>query len=603
MIGIGKYDKRNCVLRKGISVLTHVEKAKELLKQEYHCSQALTGAFAEDFGFNARNAMKISTCFGSGMHRGGLCGCITAAMLVFGMAFGLYDPQDKELEVYGYKKAEEFYERFFEKMNGKVLCREILGADFSKPEELVRIRQEGLVQKICPHVLEMSIDIIEDILKEQEEDEAYIRLNLADSESTAEMQTVLKRVDKLQKFRKNVHDMLLTSDKKIGFIQFDIKRFKIINDLYGEKFGDEVLFFINDNLKKLCGDRQFFMNLRSDVFIVVTEYETEESLLDFINEIEGMLVSFKDVKIQLTFGVYSVEDKSMEIRQMEDRAAMARKSAKTNVLTNVLFYKEQFKELLYTRKFIEENMNIAVEEKQFKMYLQPKYSISQNKIVGAEALVRWIHPERGMVYPNEFIPVLEENGFIKLVDYYIWEEASRFIKKCADIGIEDCPISVNVSRHHLKDIEFMHVLVEDIKSNRIEKSLLELEITETVNDQQISQMAMQLKADGFTLLMDDFGSGYSSLSMLLETPFDVIKLDKKFMDNMMASEKGKLILEYVVAMAEKLGLGLLAEGVETREQVELLQKIGCDKVQGYYFAKPMPQEEFFELLKKERLAG
>lgn len=205
-----------------------------------------------------------------------------------------------------------------------------------------------------------------------------------------------------------------------------------------------------------------------------------------------------------------------------------------------------------------------------------------------------------MVYPNEFIPIMEENGFIKIVDYYIWGEACRFIKKCAEVGITDCPISVNVSRHHLKDVEFMSVLADDIRENQIDKSLLELEITETVNDLKISQVAMQLKEGGFTLLMDDFGSGYSSLNVLLETPFDVIKLDKKFMDNMMASEKGKLILEYVVSMAEKLGLGLLAEGVETKEQVELLRKIGCDKVQGYYFAKPMPQEEFFEFLIKER---
>lgn len=236
------------------------------------------------------------------------------------------------------------------------------------------------------------------------------------------------------------------------------------------------------------------------------------------------------------------------------------------------------------------------------MYLQPKYSISQNRIVGAEALVRWIHPERGMIYPNEFILVIEENGFIKMVDYYIWEEASRFIKKCIEIGIEDCPVSVNVSRHHLKDMEFVHVLLDDIKKYHIEKKLLELEITETANDEQIGQAAMRLKLDGFTLLMDDFGSGYSSLNVLLETPFDVIKLDKKFMDNMMSSDKGKLILEHMVSMAQKLGLGLLAEGVETREQVELLDKIGCDNVQGYYFARPMPQEEFFELLKKDRSA-
>ncbi len=286
--------------------------------------------------------------------------------------------------------------------------------------------------------------------------------------------------------------------------------------------------------------------------------------------------------------------------EMEDRAAIARRAAKDEVVTNRLFYQEQFKELLYTRKFIEENMNAAIDEKQFKMYLQPKYSISQNKIVGAEALVRWIHPQRGMVFPNEFIQIFEENGFIRMVDYYIWEEACHFIRRCEDLGITDCPVSVNLSRQHLKDTDFMRVLVTLIGENKIDKSLLELEITETASGEKISKVAEQLKRDGFTLLMDDFGSGYSSLNVLLETPFDVLKLDKKFMDNMMASEKGKLILEYVVSMANKLELGLLAEGVETREQAELLSKIGCDSAQGYYYAKPMPQEEFFEMLLKER---
>lgn len=580
--------------------MTHTEKATDFLMQEFHCSQALTGAFAEEFGYNLKNIMKISTCFGGGMHRGELCGCITAATMIFGMAFGLYDPQDKELESFGYKNADEFYYRFREKMGGKTLCKEILGKDFSNPDELVIIRREGLVKKVCPYVLQTSIEIIEDMLRRHEEEGGYVRLSSADPEAVEKIQTVIKSVNNQNRFRKNVHDLLLSSDKKIGFIQFDVRRFKIINDLYGEKFGDEVLFFIKDNLIKQCNDRQFFLNLRSDVFMVVTEYDEEHELLEFVRNIEKVSSSFKNVKLQLAFGVYSVDDKEMEIRQMEDRAAMARTAAKENVVSNVIFYEEQFKELLYTRKFIEENMHSAIDEKQFKMYLQPKYSISQNKIVGAEALVRWIHPERGMIYPNEFIPVIEENGFIKMVDYYIWEEASRFIKKCTDIGIEDCPISVNVSRHHLKDTDFIQVLMEDIKKHQIKKKLLELEITETANDEQIGQVAMRLKIDGFTLLMDDFGSGYSSLNVLLETPFDVIKLDKKFMDNMMASDKGKLILEQMVSMSQKLGLGLLAEGVETKEQVELLDKIGCDNVQGYYFARPMPQEDFFELLKKDR---
>ena len=187
----------------------------------------------------------------------------------------------------------------------------------------------------------------------------------------------------------------------------------------------------------------------------------------------------------------------------------------------------------------------------------------------------------------------------KKVDYYIWEKACHFIKKCTDIGISSCPISVNVSRIHLRDNECIQVLSDMIKENGISKKLLELEITETADNQQVSMKAFQLKEEGFTLLMDDFGSGYSSLNILLETPFDVIKLDRKFIENMMVSEKGKMILEQVVSMADKLELGLLAEGVETKEQVDVLQNIGCDQVQGYYYAKPMPEDDFFELLKRD----
>ncbi len=153
-----------------------------------------------------------------------------------------------------------------------------------------------------------------------------------------------------------------------------------------------------------------------------------------------------------------------------------------------------------------------------------------------------------------------------------------------------------MSRIHLQDNDCIGVLEDMVQSNGIPKKMLELEITETANDQQISWKALQLKEEGFKLLMDDFGSGYSSLNILLETPFDVIKLDKKFMENMMLSDKGRLILEHVVHMADKLDLGIVAEGVETKEQVEILQQIGCDQVQGYYYAKPMPEDEFYALL-------
>lgn len=584
--------------------MTHKEKTEQFLHQHYHCSQALFGAFAKDFGLDLKTAFRISTCFGGGMRQGGTCGCITASLLVLGMAFGFYDSQDKEQEVYGNQKTEEFIKRFAQGMDGVVCCRDILGRDISKPEEMALVRKEGLILKKCPRALNLSIDILEDMLADYLKNIKETSIELKDIPEN-EMHRVLRGISKRNYFQRNVSELLYTSAERIAFIQFDIQKFKIVNDLYGEKFGDEVLDFIERQLEKCCNERQFFINLRSDVFMVVTEYKNERELQAFIRELDSQTRLFKSVKLQMSFGVYTVEDREMELRQMEDRAAMARKAAKKNILRNILFYREQFKESLYNRKFIEENMQAAISERQFCIYLQPKYSITKNEIIGAEALVRWLHPERGMIFPDQFIPVIEENGFIKRLDYYIWEETCRFIKRCEAAGINNCPVSVNVSRIHLRDNECIGILSDMIKDYSIPKKLLELEITETADDQQISMKALQLKEEGFTLLMDDFGSGYSSLNILLETPFDVIKLDRKFMINMMLSGKGRLILEQVITMADKLQLGVLAEGVETKEQVELLQNIGCDQVQGYYYAKPMPEDEFYNLLlnKGEEQAG
>jgi C_GCAxxG_C_C family probable redox protein len=574
--------------------MTHKEKALKLLKQEYNCAQAIVGAYAGDYGFNEKNAMKMVSCFGEGMHHGGLCGCVTAALVVCGMAYGIYNPQDKELLTYSDKMAEVFYYRFAKKMRGKVLCRDILGVDISSTSGLAVAHNGGLVKKVCPEVLSLAIDLLDELLLENTIDEAYV---IPDKENDAE---ILVHRNELHKFRADVQELIASSDNEIVFIQFDIKRFKIINDLYGEKFGDEVLHFMRQQLKTLCGSDKYFLNVRSDVFMVVMKYDDKREVDDFIKKVEQELYSFKGVKIHLAFGLYFVEDRDIEVRQMEDMASMARKSIKTNVLTNVMVYQQSFKDTLYTRKFIEDNMQAAIQEKQFKMYLQPKYSISEHKIIGAEALVRWIHPERGVIFPNEFIPVIEENGFIKLVDYYIWDEAGAFIRKCADAGINDCPISVNVSRNHLANEGFITMLNDNIVRNGIDKHLLELEITETADGQYIGDMVDRLKKEGFKLLMDDFGSGYSSLNVLLETPFDVIKLDKKFIDNMMTSDKGRKILEYVVAMADSIGLDIIAEGVETAEQAQFLSGMGCDMAQGYYFAKPMKHEEFFELLKAQK---
>lgn len=579
--------------------MTHEEKAMELLKLKYHCSQALLGAFAGDFGLDIKTAFKISTCFGGGMRQGSTCGCITGGLLVLGLAFGFTDPQDKELETYGNRKTEEYIRTFRERMQGDVNCRDVLGKDISIPEEMAEIRQEGLILQKCPRAFLVSIEILEKMLEDYKSELLSVDLEEINFDEDEEIQTMLKNMSRRQRFRRHVQALLNETKRKVAFIQFDIRRFKIINDLYGEQFGDEVLYWMREKLKERCNERQYFVNLRSDVFQVVTEYDEVSELYHMIDVMEREQEVYKAVKLQYSVGVYLVEDVDMELRQMEDRAAMARKAAKNSLISEVVFYQEQFKTSLYNRKFVEDNIDIAIKEGQLQMYLQPKYSISQNRIIGAEALVRWRHPKRGMIYPMEFLPVIEEDGFITKVDYYIWKKAGEFLGRCREAGIQDCPISVNLSRRHLQDREFMRMLDRIVEEYGISKHLLELEITETM-EEHVSQAAREIKDHGFKLLMDDFGSGYSSLNILLETPFDVLKLDRKFMENMMVSDKGRLILEHVITMAEQLKLGLIAEGVETRDQVELLKQMGCDQVQGYYYAKPMSEEDFYRLLLEDR---
>jgi EAL domain-containing protein (putative c-di-GMP-specific phosphodiesterase class I) len=258
----------------------------------------------------------------------------------------------------------------------------------------------------------------------------------------------------------------------------------------------------------------------------------------------------------------------------------------------VAFYQSDLKSRISTSKFIEDNMNKALEDGEFVMYLQPKCNIADEKVIGAEALVRWIMPGHGIVPPNEFVPVFEKNGFVIKMDRYIWEQACKLIRRWIDLGKTPLPISINVSRRHLKSTKFIDVLEELVSKYDIPKDMLEVEITETVEEKDIVESMNMLKARGFTLLMDDFGSGYSSLNTLKNTQFDVIKMDRDFLNDFIGSERGQKIVEHTVQMTKDIGLGMIAEGVETKEQADFLENCGCKAAQGFYYAKPMPIEEF-----------
>lgn len=386
---------------------------------------------------------------------------------------------------------------------------------------------------------------------------------------------------------------------KYALIQFDVARFKAINEMYGEAFGDEMLNYFIESLKVICNENQLYVRLTADVFMILLSYETKQDILDFVEEVNTNLLGYKDIAYKLVFGVSYVEDVKERLRKYGDRAALARQSIKGNALQHVAFFEEGMKNTVLTGKYVEDHMEQALENGEFVMYLQPKYSIKEGKMVGAEALVRWMQPQKGMVSPADFIPLFEKNGFVTKMDAYIWEEACKIIRFWQDNGITPFPISVNVSRLHLKDNHFIDVLNQLVAKYQIPKKYLEIEITETAEAGNLSNGIALLKENGYTLLMDDFGSGYSSLNTLKDTQFDVIKIDRGFLQDFISSERGQRIVEHTIQMTKSIGLDLVAEGVETKEQASFLSRCGCDTAQGFYYAKPMAVEEFNKLMQKE----
>ena len=381
-------------------------------------------------------------------------------------------------------------------------------------------------------------------------------------------------------------------DDEIAFIQFDVERFKLINEKYGVEAGDELLAFINDSLELICNEEQPYCRLTADVFMLVTTFSSDKELLDFIHKLESMLTGFKGMEYRLIFGVAIAEDRTLHTRRHGDNATIARQSIKGNALNNIGFFNGRMRTELQKKQTIEDDMNNALLGNQFVMYLQPKFSISTGKIIGAEALARWIHPEKGMISPAEFIPVFEQNGFILKLDQFIWESACKKIRSLIDRGIKPVPISVNISREYVHSFAVVDWLLELVKKYDIPIRYLELEITESVDSDGVSDVVKSMKDAGFTMLMDDFGSGYSSLNMLKTTQFDVLKIDRAFLSEFMESSRGRKIISHTISMSQDIGLDIIAEGVETQEQAQFLSRCGCDAAQGFYYSKPVTQEEF-----------
>lgn len=402
-------------------------------------------------------------------------------------------------------------------------------------------------------------------------------------------------------FYKKARKMIDNSIEEMCIVLMDISNFKVINDLYGIRTGDKLLQYMADNLKEKGKNREFIVGrFNGDHFYMCMKMADFEEI-KFPKRYKTFL---EDMDITVIYGVFPVgEYKDVPINIMCDRASLAAHDENRKRGEYIRFYSEDERKKLIREQEIVNDMEKALEGRQFSVYIQPKYNIFENKIIGGEALVRWFHPQKGMISPGEFIPVFEKNGFIIPLDYYVWEETCRFVSELKKKGYGTLPISINVSRAHFYGKELKDKLEELIDRYALSMDDIELEITETICAEDpdiIYKRVRELQQAGFKVAMDDFGSGYSSLNMLKEMPLDIIKMDLKFLDGGENEEKSRTILGTLITLAKNMDLYVVVEGVETEEQVKFLQSIGTRCAQGYFYSRPVDCNTYESMLEKER---
>lgn len=474
-----------------------------------------------------------------------------------------------------------------------------------------------LVKPVKPHIARIRV---QNILTKLENDRLLLENKILQQQNEEEV-----RYNKLLEQTKDrfqyiaEHDLLTTlynrekfcieteklikekTDIKYVLVRIDIEKFKIINDIFGRKKGNDLLQIIGDEISKFVEEDGTACRIVADVFAVCFPF-SENRVNDFFNAIRTRINNQKlEIEIIVNYGLYIITKTETPVDLIIDRADLALMTIKGNAVTRFAYYDEKMRANLLEEKEISSYMNTALEDEQFVLYLQPKVNTDTDSIIGAEALVRWIHPDKGMISPGKFIPIFEKNGFIMKLDEYMWEKTCQYLRKWLDQGINPCPISVNISRINLYNPQLTSILIGLIEKYNIPPELLELEITEsayTDTEQQLLEVLKILRNRGFKILMDDFGSGYSSLNMLKNIPVDVLKIDMKFLSGTDELGRSSSILTSIVRMAHWMNLSIIAEGVETREQANFLRSIGCPNVQGYLYYKPMPVAEFEEKRKE-----
>lgn len=386
-------------------------------------------------------------------------------------------------------------------------------------------------------------------------------------------------------------------------VYVDIDNFKIVNEFFTSRAGNRILRSIADVLRANFPGCTY-ARMENDHFMICMK--TEDLV---INEIFSMIDSCLQtpgihLHMHASLGIYLIEDHSLTVAKMCDRAALAIQSIKDSYLDFYAFYNSGLRTSMVKKLEIVSTMEESLAQKQFELFLQPQYNHITRKIVGAEALVRWNHPDMGYISPGEFIPVFEKNGFILKLDQYMWEQACKILCRWmnTDLVLANIPISVNISRLDFYRADLCNILENMLKQYHLPVERLRLEVTESAYMETPTQMIEtlhSLRNQGFVVEMDDFGSGYSSLNTLKEVPVDVLKLDMKFLNGKGNQELGGNILQSVIRMANWINMPIIAEGVEEKEQADFLESVGSNIIQGYYYSRPVPIKEFEALAHRD----
>ncbi len=392
-------------------------------------------------------------------------------------------------------------------------------------------------------------------------------------------------------------------DRKKDAITLDIEHFHMLNEMFGREAGDEVLRTTGKILTEIFGSRGIGCRPVADVFFLYVDHaEQYDGVFAGLQEELARVTGIPRIRFRI--GICQDVDKSLPCEVWFDHAKHACDVIRGDYTRQISFYNEETNAKDLYRERLIKDMDEALSHKDFVVYYQPKYDVSGSRprLRSAEALIRWKHPELGMISPGDFIPLFESNGLIMKLDNYVWQEAAAQVKEWKDEFGLTLPVSVNVSRIDIYDPALEDKLLDLLRKNGLNPEEIMLEITESAyssNAQGLIETVNHLRETGFRIEMDDFGSGYSSLNMLTTIPIDVLKMDMKFIRNMMKDRKSQKLVELVIDIARFLEVPVVAEGVETEEQLQLLQEMGCDIIQGYFFSKPVPPEEFRHFIEKE----